>query len=88
MGNSSWFTHGLEVLSYERAPGDCTGAVEDITRTRELENAYIRQASVAPTIAQKILPMLRWVDLTGPGEGFTGPGSATWASGGAQLQQC
>lgn len=64
-GEYSWFAMELEVLSYEEGcPEIVLGRFEDITRLKELENAYIRQARVNQLLLEDSLAHAE-VDLTG-----------------------
>lgn len=55
-GEYSWFAVDLEVLAYEEgSPEIVLGRIEDISRLKELENAYIRQARVNRLILEDTL---------------------------------
>ena len=63
-GEYSWFAVEMEVLAYEEGkPEIVLGRFEDITRRKELENAYIRQARVNQLILEDALAYGE-VDLT------------------------
>ena len=57
-GEYSWFAVEMEVLAYEEGkPEIVLGRFEDITRRKELENAYIRQARVNQLILEDALAL-------------------------------
>lgn len=64
-GEYSWFAVELEVLACEEgSPEIVLGRIEDISRLKELENAYIKQARVNRLILEDTLAYGE-VDLTG-----------------------